>query len=68
MTAGLERELAAARKDRNGKKCKELKARIERIKALDAEIKELEAAEAAAFDGDASGEQGHERRIGPVGS
>ena len=52
VTAGLERELAAARKDRNGKKCKELKARIERIKALDAEIKELEAAEAAAFDGD----------------
>ena len=52
VTADLERELAAARKDRNGKKCKELKARIERIKALDAEIKELEAAEAVAFDGD----------------
>jgi len=52
LTAGLERELAAAKKDRNGKKCKELKARIEKIKTLDAEIKELEAAEAAAFDGE----------------
>ena len=50
--AGLERELVAARKNRDGRKCKELKGRIEEIKALDAQIKKLEAEEAAAFEDD----------------
>jgi len=50
--AGLERELVAARKNRDGRKCKELKGRIEEIKALDAEIKKLAAKEVVAFDED----------------
>ena len=50
--AGLERELVAARKNRDGRKCKELKGRIEEIKALGAEIKMLAAKEVVAFEDD----------------
>ena len=52
VAADLERQLAEARKNRDGKKCKELKGLIEKVKALDAEIKRLTAAETAAFDDD----------------
>ena len=52
VAADLERQLAEARKNRDGKKCKELKGLIEKVKALDAEIKRLSAAETVAFDDD----------------
>ena len=50
--ADLERELAEARKNRDGTKCKELKVIIGLIKAIAPEIRKLEVAEAAAFGDD----------------
>ncbi len=63
MIAGLEKELTEAKRNRDGKKCKEIKGRIEEIKAahrggilkinaLQARIIKLTAEEEVAFDND----------------
>ena len=63
LIAGLEKELTEAKRNRDGKKCKEIKGRIEEIKAahrggiekinaLQARIIKLTAEEEAAFDND----------------